>query len=368
LLALAVGGCRKEQISVYRIPKDSPMASALPSGHDATSLHVKYQTPGGWTEVAASGMSQANFSIADGKAQVSIMAFPKEGVSQLNLINIIRQDAGLPALSDDEVAKLIEPVSVGGEKGSLIDLTAATSATGAAPTNSVLVAVMDHGGSSWFFKMAGAPEIVAAQKTVLREFLKSVSFGAGSALPAGHPQVGSANDGGMPAGHPPVGSASGSDGGMPAAASAALPPPPSVDKPAWEMPVGWHEVPPGQMLLAKFSLAANDGAADITVSSFPGEVGGLLANINRWRGQVGLPAVGDPDLEKSYASLDVLGGKAMLVDVNGAKNGKDTRLIGVIWPRNGQTWFYKMMGDSAVAGREKDKFLKFIQSVKYPNG
>ncbi len=49
------------------------------------------------------------------------------------------------------------------------------------------------------------------------------------------------------------------------------------------------------------------------------------------------------------------------------KTGKEARLIGVIWPRNGQTWFYKMMGDSAVAGREKDGFLKFIQSVRYPN-
>jgi hypothetical protein len=67
-------------------------------------------------------------------------------------------------------------------------------------------------------------------------------------------------------------------------------------------------------------------------------------------------------------ALDVLGGKAMLVDVSGqsATAGK-ARLIGVIVPRERQTWFYKMMGDPAVAEREKNVFIKFVQSVRYPN-
>ncbi len=102
---------------------------------------------------------------------------------------------------------------------------------------------------------------------------------------------------------------------------------------------------------------------------FPGEVGELLANVNRWRGQVGLAAVDAAGLEKSYTALDVPGGKAMLVDVSGQnKAGKDTRLVGVIWPRNGQTWFYKLMGAPATVGAEKDNLLKFVQSVRYPNG
>ncbi len=141
------------------------------------------------------------------------------------------------------------------------------------------------------------------------------------------------------------------------------------DKPDWAIPAGWREVPPTQMLLAKFVVDGAGGEADVTVSAFPGSTGGTLMNINRWRGQVGLPEIGPEALDTAFNSLDVPGGKAMLVDVNGkSKSGKETRLVGVIWPRNGQTWFYKMMGDSAVTGREKDAFLKFIHSVKYPNG
>jgi hypothetical protein len=34
-----------------------------------------------------------------------------------------------------------------------------------------------------------------------------------------------------------------------------------------------------------------DGKAEVTVSAFPGDTGGLLANLNRWRGQIGLEPV-----------------------------------------------------------------------------
>ncbi len=125
------------------------------------------------------------------------------------------------------------------------------------------------------------------------------------------------------------------------------------------------------MLLAKFAVGGQDGQAEVTVSSFPGEVGGLLANVNRWRGQVGLPPIAAEELEKTVSSFDVIGGRASLVDLTGhaaAQGGKETRIVGVIWPRGGQTWFYKMTGDSATTEREKDVFLKFVQSVRFPNG
>jgi hypothetical protein len=143
-----------------------------------------------------------------------------------------------------------------------------------------------------------------------------------------------------------------------------------LGKPAWQVPSGWSEVPPTQMLLAKFVINGKDGQADVTVSSFSGPAGGTLPNVNRWRGQVGLEQISEMDLDKTVSSLDVPQGKAMLVDVNGKspKTGKETRLVGVIWPRDGQTWFYKLMGDSAVVSREKDAFLKFLQSVRYSDG
>ena len=125
----------------------------------------------------------------------------------------------------------------------------------------------------------------------------------------------------------------------------------------------------GELSLARFEIGGSDGKAEVTVSAFPGPAGGLVANVNRWRGQLGLKPVGQSEAEKLVASLDVMGGKAMLVDMNGQhpETGQKIRLISAIVPREGLTWFYKLMGDEAAAGREKAAFIRFVQSVRYPN-
>ena len=61
-------------------------------------------------------------------------------------------------------------------------------------------------------------------------------------------------------------------------------------------------------------LTGQDGAvAAVNVSSSAGDGGGLAANVNRWRGQLGLP----PEDEISTVTIDVPGGKAQLVDMSG---------------------------------------------------
>lgn len=140
-------------------------------------------------------------------------------------------------------------------------------------------------------------------------------------------------------------------------------------KPAWTVPAGWTEELPTQMLLAKLSVTDQDARAAITVSSFPGEVGGLLANVNRWRGQVSLPPISEADLPNAVAQLETQAGKASLVDLIGtdANTGRTARLICVVLPHAGQTWFFKIMGDEQVVAREKDAFLKFVQSARFPD-
>jgi len=123
------------------------------------------------------------------------------------------------------------------------------------------------------------------------------------------------------------------------------------------------------MLLAKFLLSGNAGTkAEVTVSVFPGDTGGLLANVNRWRAQVGLPPWRRRKVTK-LPSLDVLGGKATLVDVSGVspRNGQKVRLIGVVVPREGSTWFYKLTGDEEVAQQQEVCVFEFVQTVRYPN-
>jgi len=352
-------GCRKEEITVYRVPKEKEPEMVVPPGNQAaaTQPQIQWKTPVGWEEQAPGGMSIASFLIpgdAGAKAQLSVMTFPGEGAGELSLINIVRENAGLPPLNEIDLSKLVESVDVGKVKGKLIDLTAGVSTATNASPNRILIAVTPHEGITWFFKLAGDATVVAAQKSALLAFLKSVSFVEGGEASVRGAHFASTNVKRVPG--EPNAPAQNDDAESP-------------NKPLWEIPANWREAVPSQMLLSKFIAGGNDGEAEISVSAFPGDVGGLLANVNRWRGQVGLAPVAEGELDKQVSSLDVIGGKAMLVDMNGqnSKTGKPTRLIGVIWPRGGQTWFYKLMGDSAVAEREKAAFVKFVQSVRYQN-
>jgi len=138
----------------------------------------------------------------------------------------------------------------------------------------------------------------------------------------------------------------------------------------WTVPTGWQSIPPSQFLLVEFSVPGANGAkAEVNVATMGGTGGGVLPNVNRWRGQLGLNAIAEGDLTQLAQPLDVPGGKATLVDFEGvnAKTGSPTRLVAVIVLQNDQAWFYKLMGDKQVVAQQKDAFTKFIQSANYAN-
>ena len=139
-------------------------------------------------------------------------------------------------------------------------------------------------------------------------------------------------------------------------------------KPAWQVPSGWQEVPAGQFLVAKFSVAGTgNNQAAINVSMSQGDGGGLAANVNRWRRQLGLDPLSGADLNQSVIAVDTQSGKASVVDLTGKdpRSGQDVRLVGAIVPLGERTWFYKLMGNEQVVASQKDAFSTFVKTVKY---
>ncbi len=61
--------------------------------------------------------------------------------------------------------------------------------------------------------------------------------------------------------------------------------------------------------------------------------------------------------------------KRWLVDISGtsSQTGQPAQLVAVIVPQAGQTWFYKLMGDAKVVAGQKDAFIQFVRSAKYPD-
>jgi len=160
----------------------------------------------------------------------------------------------------------------------------------------------------------------------------------------------------LPASHPAI---PGSASETPAAAA---------DQPTWTVPSDWKEGDLTQFLVARFVIqGAGEATAAVNVSQLDGTGGGLLPNLNRWRKQLGQPPISDSDAAR-LPTIDASGAKGILADFTGtdARTGKTARLIGVVLPLNGQTWFYKLMGDPDLVGHQKDPLLKFVQSAQYP--
>jgi hypothetical protein len=103
---------------------------------------------------------------------------------------------------------------------------------------------------------------------------------------------------------------------------------------------------------------------EITVSSAGGD---LLANVNRWRGQIGLPPIGTAELTEVVESIDTLGVSGAYVELTGpASAAKRETILGVRADAGGQTWFVKLKGDADLAQREKARFEAFVKSLKLP--
>lgn len=318
---LAVG-CDQRDIRVYRVPKEPP----------------PWVLPAGWTEEEPTRLSLANFVVQgkDGQsAEISVV--PLNGIlaQDTELVNVARDRFKLPALSPDEVRKQTERVDIGPAKGSLFDMAAGPAGTGAEATRLIL-ATVTHDNTSWFFRMSGDDSLVREQKAAFVQFLKSFSFAEKPATEA-RARLASTN-------------------------AKRVPPSAAANAPNWTVPDHWQEQPGNAMRLASFLVTGQGGKADVSVTMFPGDAGGMLANINRWRTQqLSLPAVQESDLEKLLSPLELPTGRAMLADMT---DNKQTRLVAAIVPRDGNTWFFKMMGDEAVVGAEKASLIQFVKSMK----
>ncbi len=87
----------------------------------------------------------------------------------------------------------------------------------------------------------------------------------------------------------------------------------------YDLPPGWEEVPPTQMRLINLR-PAGDPDAECYLALLPSSGGGVAANVNRWRGQLGLEPLDEEGLN-ALPHLSLLGAQGVLVDFEGAYAG-----------------------------------------------
>jgi hypothetical protein len=131
----------------------------------------------------------------------------------------------------------------------------------------------------------------------------------------------------------------------------------------WTLPAGWTETRGGQMRFATLKPPVL-GKIDGSVVVLPGPAGGELANVNRWRNQIGLPPIDEAALAAARKVIQTKAGPLKVYDfTSGGKEG--SRVVAGLTESGGNTWFVKLSGDAGSVGAARDDFMKLLRSLRF---
>lgn len=328
-VALAFAGCERDEIRTYTVPKPPPPPVVTPKVRLLAGIFVH-------------GKEQWFFKLGGPVEEVGKLA----GEFEKFLLSLRFSDKG------DAPIDWKLPVGWEWEKsaqGGLRYATVFPAGKGKKPELTVsrfdrISPVLDN-VNRWAKQDLGRPPL---DEDDLAEFTKTIEAGPAKGL-----LVNLTGPGPKPGGHPPM--MGGGD---------ATPRKPRPLPISYATPKGWVETGPrGGFVPILTAFDVGGKAAELQVTTLGAMTGDNLANVNRWRGQVGLPPVEKVD---PPAAVKVDGEPGQYFDLAGQEAKK--RMLLVVVKRNQQTWYFKLFGDLQVVGKNRPEFESFVQSVKFTGG
>jgi hypothetical protein len=142
-----------------------------------------------------------------------------------------------------------------------------------------------------------------------------------------------------------------------------MPPKPTgAEAVTWTLPQGWTQTLTGGIRYA--TLIPSEGTGiDASVVVLPGPAGGEVANVNRWRGQIGLAPLEQAGIDALRKSVDTQVGPVSVFDFSSEGTSK-TRLVAAQVVVNGSNWFFKMTGGAEAVGKALPGFNQLIASLR----
>lgn len=135
----------------------------------------------------------------------------------------------------------------------------------------------------------------------------------------------------------------------------------------WTAPPHWKAKSASAMRKGSYSVLGADGKeADMAITAFPGDVGGNVANVNRWRGQLELAPLPESEVGAALQHIDIGDLHVDVVEFANTQSSNPQRMIGAIVPFGGSTWFFKLTGPDSLVAQERDAFFSFLQTIKAP--
>jgi hypothetical protein len=129
----------------------------------------------------------------------------------------------------------------------------------------------------------------------------------------------------------------------------------------WTLPKGWTEAKGEGMRYATLQ-PGGAGKAEVSVIMLAGASGGELANVNRWRGQLGLPPVDEAALPPLRTEVKSSAGGVALYDFTSDGQTKSRMVVGLL-AKPDSSWFIKLNGDAAAVGAVRADFVTLLGTL-----
>ena len=136
---------------------------------------------------------------------------------------------------------------------------------------------------------------------------------------------------------------------------------------SWEKPETWIETSGHAMRLVSFNVPFSNGIGDLSMTTFEGSSGGVKANVNRWRQQIGLEPLNGSEIKQSSINKDGQLGKYEFFKLVNEKN-PDLAILSSIFNLETSTLFVKLTIDSKGIEETEDDFITFCKSIHLIEG
>lgn len=134
------------------------------------------------------------------------------------------------------------------------------------------------------------------------------------------------------------------------------------DNVTWQAQPGWEQEGASQFLTAGYKLP--DGGR-VTVSRLGGDGGGLAANVNRWRGQVGMKPVPEEELGGHPVTVPGSEREMLLYNLSPESLAADADgILAAVLPLESETWYFKFTAPTAVLKEKGGVFMDFLRTIR----
>ena len=130
----------------------------------------------------------------------------------------------------------------------------------------------------------------------------------------------------------------------------------------WDTPENWIAKENNSFSLASYEIPYQNDSADLSITKFSGDAGGVLANVNRWRRQLNL----EPQTLKQINATSIVG-SSMIGNFSVYKiinEQQSQAFLCAILPYADSTIFIKLKSTIITINVLEKKFLDFCSSFK----